>query len=65
MAWVWDASTGRQTLSLKGHKQSVSGVAFSPDGTWIVSGSLDRAVKFWDAATGAEILTLRDYADPV
>ena len=30
---VWDAATGQETLTLKGHTGRVNGVAFSPDGT--------------------------------
>ncbi|KAE9383988.1 WD40 repeat-like protein, partial [Gymnopus androsaceus JB14] len=30
-------------------------VAFSPDGTRIVSGSYDHAIRIWDATTGAQI----------
>ena len=36
---VWDADKGTETLSLKGHTDLVSSVAFSPDGKRIVSGS--------------------------
>ena len=44
------------SLELKAEKQSahsreVMSVAFSPDGATIVSGSLDRAIKVWDAGT--------------
>ena len=36
---VWDAATGQEFLALKGHTALVFGVAFSPDGRRIVSGS--------------------------
>ena len=36
---VWDADTGTEILTLKGHTGQVSSVAFSPDGKRIVSGS--------------------------
>lgn len=37
----WDAATGREVLTIKGHSHWVTSVAFSPDDTRIVSGSGD------------------------
>ena len=62
---VWDAQTGQESLTLKGHTGWVSSVAFSPDGKRLVSGSLDKTVKVWDAQTGQEILTLKGHTGPV
>src|SRR5205823_1897137 len=61
---VWDARTGAaaESFELQGHAGHVNGVAFSPDGTRIVSGSGDRTVKVWDVRTGTELLELRGYA---
>jgi len=44
---VWDATTGQETLTLKGHTGGVSSVSFSPDGKRIVSGSSDQTLKVW------------------
>jgi WD40 repeat protein len=52
-------------LTLRGHTAEVSGVAFSPDGTQIVSGSRDGTLKLWDANTGQEIRTLRGHSSQV
>jgi WD40 repeat protein len=58
---VWDASTGQETLRLKGRSESVDSVAFSPDGRRIVSGSWDNTVRVWDAASGQETLMLKGH----
>jgi len=57
---VWDASTGLELMELKGHTRSVNSVAFSSDGTRIVSGSSDKFVRVWDASTGAELKELKE-----
>ncbi len=62
---VWDAATGKQLLSLKGHKGVVYSMAYSPDGKRIVSGSLDKTLKVWDAATGQDLLTLKGHTNAV
>src|SRR5260370_851423 len=41
--------------------RSVWCVAFSPDGKRVVSGSVDRTVKVWDAEKGQETLTLKGH----
>ena len=40
-------------------------MAFSPDGSTIATGSYDKLVKLWDAATGKELRTLKEHSDAV
>ena len=62
---IWDVETRRELLSLCGHTEKVTCVAFSPDGRFVASSSQDRTVRLWDSATGREVLTLRDPTDRV
>ncbi|KAL8637402.1 MAG: hypothetical protein Q9228_005321 [Teloschistes exilis] len=48
---------------LASHSDSVTAVAFSPDGKRIASGSFDKTIKVWDAATGDLEKTLAGHSD--
>jgi WD40 repeat protein len=62
---VWDALTGEEKHVLNGHTDSVNSVAFSSDGSRIVSGSWDKSVRVWDALTGEEKHVLNGHTDSV
>jgi WD40 repeat protein len=60
---LWDVMGGG-VRKLGRHRGEVSGVAFSPDGRWVVSaGWEDAAIKIWNVATGQEDKTLA-WRDP-
>ena len=44
--------------TLKGHSDRVCACAFSPDGSYVASGSDDYSVKLWDIQTGECLLTM-------
>ena len=39
---LWDAATGQEVLTLKGHTKSVNSLSFSPDGRQIATASSTR-----------------------
>jgi WD40 repeat protein/transcriptional regulator with XRE-family HTH domain len=57
-AKIWDAASGKELLTLTGHKDAILALAYSLDGTRIATASFDTTTKVWDARTGAELLTL-------
>jgi WD40 repeat protein len=57
-AKIWDAETGMELMTLRGHRDMVFSVAFSPDGKRLVTGGPEDGARIWDAVTGAELLTL-------
>ena len=53
-------------LEIRGHASAANSVAFSPDGTCIVSGAADKTIRVWDARTGDEVMTpFRGHTDSV
>ena len=56
-----DGITGTQTAILSGHSRRVRSLAFSPDGTSLVSGSHDKTIKLWDMQTGGVIKTFHGH----
>ena len=66
---VWDATSGKQLAKMFGNPAPVLGVAFSPDGKFLVTGCAERSamipgetttngqVKLWNVATSEEVRT--------
>jgi WD40 repeat protein len=57
---------GKPVLVIQnGHTDTVRSVAFSPDGSTLVSGSVDKTVKIWDVPNGRLIRTIDAHSDNV
>jgi WD40 repeat protein/serine/threonine protein kinase/class 3 adenylate cyclase len=63
-ATVWDAESGRELVTLRGHARDVVSASFSPDARRIITASLDQTAKTWDVETGREILTIKGLNGP-
>ena len=63
-ARVWDSAGGQELLLWAGHEARVVDVAYSKDGSFIVTaGDRDGTAKVWDASGGEEIHTLSGHRD--
>jgi WD40 repeat protein len=51
VARVWQPAT-HSSVRLTGYTGGITDVAFSPDGTKIVTGGIDHTTRVWDAQTG-------------
>lgn len=52
---VLDFDTHNAVRHFRGHTNRINGVAFSPDGRWLVSCSCDLTIRTWDIPTGCMI----------
>ncbi|HYH66673.1 MAG TPA: serine/threonine-protein kinase [Urbifossiella sp.] len=57
------AQTGAVVQSFVGSPLRVNAVAFSPDGSRLLTGGADGTVRVWDVASGQELLTLASDAE--
>lgn len=57
VARVWEARTGKSLAATQAGKTVVRSVAFSPDGSWLITVSDDR-VGVWEAATARSLRQL-------
>jgi WD40 repeat protein len=57
VARLYEVDTGTER-HLAGHRDFVSGLAFSPDGATLATGSMDGTIGLWNTQTGAALATL-------
>lgn len=64
-AHVYDLRSGRLLHTLKGHRSWVSGGFIAPGGRRAVTVATDGTIRFWDMATGDQVLELQVGPVPV
>ncbi|MFO0844496.1 MAG: WD40 repeat domain-containing protein [Gemmataceae bacterium] len=62
---VFDVATGKPWFKVAGHTRQVTDLAFSPDGTRLVSASGDNTARVWDVATGRLVATFAKHTRPI
>src|SRR5262249_41100918 len=58
---LWDVGDDRppkRARTLRGHEGFVYGVAFSPDGKFLVSSGMDRTIRLWEPGSGEQVRKL-------
>ncbi|BAY69094.1 NACHT domain-containing protein [Anabaena sp. FACHB-709] len=61
----WEAATGKELLTCKGHNSWVNSVGFSQDGKMLASGSDDQTVRLWDISSGQCLKTFKGHTSRV
>ncbi len=57
-AIVWNVQTGEKLFTIEGHKWDIDGLVFTRDDRFLLTGSVDATIKFWDMKTGREARTV-------
>jgi WD40 repeat protein len=57
-AVVWNVKTGAKLFTLEGQKFDINGLIFTRDDRYLLTGSVDTTIVFWDMKTGQKARTL-------
>jgi WD40 repeat protein len=60
---LYDFATGELKARLRGHRNKAVSLAFSPDGTKLISGSGDTSAIIWDVERGTPLHRLQGHPD--
>jgi len=52
--YLWDTLSGKEIRTLKGHREAVERIRFSPDGKLMASAAND-GIRLWEVGTGKEL----------
>ncbi|MDA7906383.1 protein kinase [Mariniblastus sp.] len=59
--WVWETATGNRILSVdEAHSGQIGSLAFSKDGTRLITAGDDASLRIWDIETGVNLFELLD-----
>ena len=61
--FLWDLATGETVFDLDGHPEPLRAVAFTADGSFILSAGDDQTIRAWDVLSG-RVITVRELDSP-
>ncbi len=64
-ATIWQTSDWSRVRTLTGHRDSLYGATFSPDGQTLATASYDRDANLWNIATGEDLGEVSGHNDAV
>ena len=59
---IWNVETGQLVFTIHGHSSGVRDVAFSPDGSMLVTVGADRRIVTWDLLDYQEVSSMTDFS---
>ena len=62
---LWDTGTDEIIRTIVAHRSNVYSVAFSPDGSRLLSGGQDGEAMVWDIRTGEMVAELKGHSQPI
>ena len=65
MARLWDVQSGQLLKQFTAGNDAIYGVAISPNGQYLATGSLDKTAGLFDIRTGAEIRRFSGHTDQI
>lgn len=63
LVWEWQSET--YIMKQQGHFDTMSSVAYSPDGSYVATGGRDSKVKVWDTNTGFSFVTFTEHTSTI